>query len=144
MNCTIYIAACERIAFVDKCERVSFTVATNLLRVCNTHESNIYFYGPSPIILTGDNKAISIGPNNSVSPDLPRHFKDANIELNNTSLLNFEQVLFKNMMTNENSWSKMPPSEFDLLVLPEKEDEEEKDKRGELKKQEMGGLIAPN
>jgi len=79
VNCTIYIAACERIAFIDKCEKVSFTVATNLLRVCNTHDSNIYYYGPSPIILTGDNKALLIGPNNSPSPDLPKLLKEANI-----------------------------------------------------------------
>ena len=68
VNCTIYIGACERIAFVDKCEKISFTVATNLLRVCNTHESNVYYYGPSPIVLTGDNKALALGPNNSPSP----------------------------------------------------------------------------
>ena len=79
VNCTIYIASCERIAFVDKCERVAFTVGTNLLRVCNTHDSNIYYYGSSPIILTGDNKAISIGPNNCSSLDLPGYLKDAKI-----------------------------------------------------------------
>lgn len=111
VNCTIYIAACERIAFIDKCERVSFTVASNLLRVCNTHDSNIYYYGSSPIVLTGDNKAISVGPNNSCSPDLAKHMKTAGISINETNLHNFELILFKNMlMTNENSWNKMPPS----------------------------------
>jgi hypothetical protein len=34
----------------------------------------------------------------------------------------------------------MPPTEFDLLVLPEKEDEPRKK---EEKKQEMGDLLAP-
>jgi TBCC domain-containing protein 1 len=63
-NCTIYIAACEKIAFVDKCEKIYFTTATNLLRICNTVDSSIYYYGPSPIILTGDNRSVSIGPNN--------------------------------------------------------------------------------
>lgn len=89
INCTIYIAACERIAFVDKCERVSFTVATNLLKIFNTHDSNIYYYGPSPIILIGDNKSILIGPNNSSSPDLPKHLKAANIPLSETNFKNF-------------------------------------------------------
>ena len=70
------------------------------MRVCNTHDSNIYYYGSSPIILTGDNKAISIGPNNSPSPDLPHHFKDANIEMNPNNIYNFEQVLFKSLMTS--------------------------------------------
>lgn len=136
VNCTIYIAACERIAFVDKCERVSFTVATNLLRVCNTHDSNIYYYGPSPILLTGDNKAISVGPNNSSSPELQKYIKAANIAVHPDNFYSFEQVLFKNMlMTNENCWSKMPPSEFDLLVLPEKEDEDERSPKNAVKKQ---------
>ena len=52
-SCTIYVAACERIAFVDKCEKISLTVTSNLLRVCNTVDSNIYYYGPAPIIMTG-------------------------------------------------------------------------------------------
>ena len=101
-------------------------MASNLLRVCNTHDSNIYFYGLSPIILTGDNKTISVGPNNSSSPDLPRHIKNANILMNESNLYTFEQILYKNMINNEDSWNKMPPSEFDLLVLPEKEDEDER------------------
>ena len=60
---------------------MSFTVATNLLRVCNTHDSNIYYYGSSPILLTGDNKAIMVGPNNSPAYDLPKHLKAANIPI---------------------------------------------------------------
>lgn len=36
----------------------------------------------------------------------------------------------------------MPPTEFDLLVLPEKEDNEPK-KKEEPKKREMGELLAP-
>jgi hypothetical protein len=139
VNCTIYIAACQRIAFVDKCERVAFTVGAHLLRVCNTHDSNIYYYGSSPLILTGDNKGVAIGPNNSPAPDLPRHLQDAHIEHTEAYTLNFEQVLFKSMITNEHSWTKMPPSEFDLLVLPEKEDDDERDKR----KPGMGALLAP-
>ena len=64
-------------------------MATNLLRVCNTHDSNIYYYGPSPIILTGDNKSINIGPNNSSSPELPKHLKSANIPLSEANYSNF-------------------------------------------------------
>lgn len=84
-------------------------MATNLLRVCNTHDSNLYYYGVSPIVLTGDNKAISIGPNNSSACDLGRFLKDARIEVQESYFHMFEQVLFRNMI-NENSWNKMPPS----------------------------------
>ena len=57
--------------------------------MCNTHDSNIYFYGASPIVLTGDNKAISIGPNNSSAPDLRRYLKEAKIDINETNLTNY-------------------------------------------------------
>lgn len=80
-NCTIHIAACEKIAFVDKCEKIYFTTATNLLRICNTVDSSIYYYGPSPIILTGDNRSVSIGPNNCPAKELRGHIKSAGIEL---------------------------------------------------------------
>ena len=78
-SCTIYVASCERIAFVDKCEKISLTVTTNLLRVCNTVDSNIYYYGPAPIIMTGENRSVYLGPNNSTSPDLRVHMKAANV-----------------------------------------------------------------
>jgi len=63
-----------------------------------------------------------MGPNNSCSPELIRHLKAANIPISENSLNSFEQILFKHMPSDENTWTKMPPSEFDLLVLPEKED----------------------
>ncbi len=72
-NCNIYVASCERIAFVDKCEKLSLTIASNLLRICNTLDSTIYLYSPSPIILTGDNRSLILGPNNSNSKELKAH-----------------------------------------------------------------------
>jgi hypothetical protein len=49
--------------------------------------------------------------------------KAANIPISENSLRSFEQILFKHMTIDDNAWTKMPPTEFDLLVLPEKEDE---------------------
>lgn len=82
-NSNIYVASCERIAFIDKCEKVSLTITTNLLRICNALDSSFYFYGPSPIILTGDNRNLMLGPNNSNAPDLKIHLKTANIPISN-------------------------------------------------------------
>lgn len=56
-------------------------------------DSNIYSYSQSPIILTGDNRSISIGPNNSSSKDLKNHIKAANMTVNKGFLNNFENVI---------------------------------------------------
>lgn len=75
------MAACERVAFIDKCEKISLTIAANLVRICNTIDSQIYYYGSAPIILTGDNRSLLIGPNNSNSSELKSHMKAANIPM---------------------------------------------------------------
>lgn len=62
--------------------------------------------------------------------------------MNEQNLYNYENILFKNMITTENSWNTMPPSEFDLLVLPEKEEEDERDRKNN-KQQDMNNLVAP-
>ena len=94
-NSNIYVASCEKIAFIDKCEKVSLTITTNLLRICNTLDSQFYYYGTSPITLTGDNRNLMLGPNNSNSPDLKMQLKAANIPLSNEYLTSFENVLCK-------------------------------------------------
>ena len=117
-NCTIYIAAVEKIAFVDKCEKIYFTTATNSLRICNTVDSSIYYYGPSPIILTGDNRSVAIGPNNCPAKELRSHIKSAGIELKEKLYNKFEEVLNKNMENGNTNFFKMEPKDFDLLVMP--------------------------
>lgn len=54
----------------------------------------------------------------------------------------YEEVLFKQRPGDDKSWIKMDPNDFDLLVLPEKEDEQPGNKN-EKKKNEMGSLLAP-
>lgn len=119
LNCTIYIAACEKIAFVDKCERITLTIATNLLRICNTVDSVIHYYGPSPVILTGDNRSLQIAPNNSLSPTLPDHMKKAGIPMDKQFLSSYTQVLCK-PMPGANTYLNTKPDDFNLLVLPPK------------------------
>ena len=68
-------------------------MTTNLLRICNTQDSNIYFYGPSPIIMTGENRSVILGPNNSTSHELKNHMKTANISINEKYYENFSYIL---------------------------------------------------
>jgi hypothetical protein len=46
-------------------------------------DSIIYSYSPTPTILTGDNRSLCLGPNNSASKDLKNHLKAAGIPINN-------------------------------------------------------------
>jgi hypothetical protein len=121
LNCTIYIAACEKIAFVDKCERITLTIATNLLRICNSVDSVIHYYGPSPVILTGDNRSLQIAPNNSLSPTLAEHMKKAGIPLDKQFVSSYTQVLCK-PMPGANTYINTKPDDFNLLTLPPKGD----------------------
>lgn len=116
-NCNIYVAACERVAFIDKCEKISLTIASNLIRICNTMGSTIYSYTTSPIILTGDNRALSLAPNNCASSDLKNHLKAANIPLVADLFRQFQNVICR---SETNSYEIMKPIDFDLLVLPDK------------------------
>lgn len=92
-SCNIYVAACEKIALLDKCEKISLTITTNLLRVCNSMDSTIYSYNQSPTILTGDNRSICLGPNNSSSKDLKNHMKAASLGVNKNCINQFENVI---------------------------------------------------
>ena len=117
-NCTIYIAAVEKIAFVDKCEKIYFTTAANSLRICNTVDSSIYYYGPSPIILTGDNRSVAIGPNNCPAKQLRLNFYSCKDSCVFVLYNNFKEVLNKNMEIGNTNFFKMEPKDFDLLVMP--------------------------
>lgn len=46
-------------------------------------DSSIYSYSPSPIILTGDNRSLNLGPNNSASKDLKTHMKAGGLVISN-------------------------------------------------------------
>jgi len=83
-------------------------------------DSVIHYYGPSPIILTGDNRSIQIAPNNSLSPTLPEHIKKAGIPVEKQFMNSYTQVLCKPIL-NSNTYSLTKPDDFNVLVLPPKE-----------------------
>lgn len=81
--------------------------------------STIYSYSPSPIILTGDNRSLCLGPNNSASKDLKTHLKAAGLAINNESIHQYKNVLSK---SDTNTYEIMKPSDFDILVLPNRQE----------------------
>ena len=77
-------------------------------------------------MLTGDNRSVSIGPNNCQSRELRSHIRSAGIELKEKYYKRFENILNKNMEDNNNNFIRMEEKDFDLLVMPIKNEEEVK------------------
>ena len=44
-KCTIYVSAVSRVTTIDKCEKTKVTIASNFLRIGNTIDSTINYYG---------------------------------------------------------------------------------------------------
>lgn len=58
-------------------------------------DSTIYSYSPSPIILTGDNRSLCLGPNNCASKDMKNHMKAAGLAISNDNINQFKNVICK-------------------------------------------------
>jgi len=65
VNCTVFVSAVSRITTIDKCEKTKVTITSNFLRVGNTIDSTVNFYGAYPPVLYGDNRSITLGPYNA-------------------------------------------------------------------------------
>ena len=65
VNTQIFIGAVQKLCTVDKCERIQFTVASNFLRIGNTIDSCIFYYGSYKPLLYGDNRSIVLAPHNA-------------------------------------------------------------------------------
>lgn len=96
MNTTIFIAAVTKICTIDKSENLTITVASNFLRIGNTIDSTIYYYGSYYPVLYGDNRSVTLAPNNANYIDLFERMKQAKIPLMYKSSLNFASPIVMN------------------------------------------------
>lgn len=81
MNTTIFIAAVHKICSIEKCENVSISVSSTMLRIGNTVDSVIYYYGSYYPILYGDNRTITLAPNNVNYNEMHERLKNAKIPI---------------------------------------------------------------
>lgn len=63
-NCQIYVCAVSLITTISFCEKVNVCLATNFLRISNTIDSTINFYGSFAPVIYGDSRNITLGPHN--------------------------------------------------------------------------------
>jgi len=100
VNTTIFIAAVSKVCSVEKCENLTLTVASNLVRVGNSVDSTIFYYGSYFPILFGDNRQITLGPNNTNYNELIERVKKARIPLLARNSLNFASPVILNQTSS--------------------------------------------
>jgi len=117
VNCSIFIACARKFCTVDKSENISLSVVANVLRIGNTIDSKIYFYGPVSPILFGDNRSIFLGPNNVNYVEFFDTLKKSGMHLSSKHTNNFKNPLVMNKDNNINLHI-MSPKDFFPCILP--------------------------
>lgn len=65
VNCTIVAPAVKRTCTIDKCEKMSITVATNFIRIGSCVDSKVFSYSIQVPYLFGDNRGVVLAPFNA-------------------------------------------------------------------------------
>ncbi len=117
VNTTVFVAAAAKICTIEKCENVHVTVAANFLRVGNTVDSFIYYYGTHAPVLYGDNRAVTLAPNNANYNELTERLKRAKVPLSARSAANFAAPIVMAQSLNK-TYQILPPKDFFSLILP--------------------------
>ena len=119
-NTTIFIASVKKVCTIDKCENVTITVVANFLRIGNTIDSNINYYGSYNPILYGDNRSLIIGPYNANYIELIDRVKEADIPINYKNIQSYDNPLVINAGENIDINHKIQKIEdYNTIILPE-------------------------
>ena len=114
-NCTIVIAVASKIITIDKCEKCQISIISNLTRISNVIDCNIFMYSVSEPILFGDNRGLSLGPHNVTYTDLYSFVKSSKILLSHQGIKNFSNPINLN---NKCDIHIIPPDKFNTIVVP--------------------------
>ncbi|KAJ0391943.1 hypothetical protein ATCC90586_011976 [Pythium insidiosum] len=85
-NCKIVTAPNSGIFCVDRCENVQVTAISGLIRVSNCLDSIINSYTLVPLVMTGENVGVRLGPYNSRYPGLAQQMATAQLAFRNNSV----------------------------------------------------------
>ena len=120
VNTTIFVGAVKKVCTIEKCENLTMTVAANLLRVGNTIDSTINYYGSFNPMLYGDNRSITIGPYNANYMELIDRIKEAEIPIIYKNIQSYDHPLVMSDVENNNINHKIQKVEdFSTIILPE-------------------------
>lgn len=120
VNTTVFVAAVKKVCTIDKCENLTLTVAANFMRIGNTIDSTINFYGSFSPILYGDNRGIILGPYNGNYIDLLDRIKEAEIPITYKNIQSYDNPLVLNELEDDNMNHKIQKTEhFSTFILPD-------------------------
>ena len=114
-NCTIVIAVASKIITIDKCEKCQISIISNLTRISNAIDTNVYMYSVSEPILFGDNRGLSLGPHNVIYTELYIHVKNSKILITHQGIKNYASAINLN---NKKEIKIISPDEFSIIVVP--------------------------
>lgn len=117
VNCTVFVSSVRKIATIDKCDNISLSITSNVLRIGNSIDSKIYFYGPLNPIFFGDNRSIILAPNNVNYMEFIDNLKKAGIPLSSRHFNNFKTPLILNKDNNVN-FHLMSVKDFFPFIFP--------------------------
>ena len=95
-NSHIFISAVNKICSIEKCENICVTVAANFIRIGNTVDSTLNYYGSYYPILCGDSRNITLAPNNANYYKFFDRIKSAHIPLMYKNSQNFTKPVIMN------------------------------------------------
>jgi len=120
VNTTVFVAAVKKVCTVDKCENLTLSVASNFLRIGNTIDSTINYYGSFNPMLYGDNRSITIGPYNANYAELIDRIKEAEIPILYKNIQSYDHPTVLNDIENNNINHKIQKFEdFSAMILPD-------------------------
>ncbi|GLE01642.1 hypothetical protein PINS_up010476 [Pythium insidiosum] len=110
-NCKIVTAPNSGIFCVDRCENVQVTAISGLIRVSNCLDSIINSYTLLPLVMTGENVGVRLGPYNSRYPGLAQQMATAQLSYRNDSVGAWDTFL------NLESGNELADSEKESIAL---------------------------
>jgi TBCC domain-containing protein 1 len=120
INTTVFVASVKKICTIDKCENVNITVAANFLRIGNTIDSTINYYGSFNPVLYGDNRSLIIGPFNANYMELVDKIKDADIPIIYKNIQSYDNPIVLNSPENNDVNHKIQKIEdYNTMILPD-------------------------
>ena len=115
-SCTIVIAAVNKIISISKCVKCNITSISNLIRITNNTDCNIYFYSVNQPVLFGDNRGLSLGPHNVTYNDLYSIIKSSKLLMASTGVKNFSNPIF--LSGRDEQVNIIRPADFNTTVVP--------------------------
>jgi len=108
---------------MDKCENTNLTIITNLIRIGNCIDTNVYVAGLRQPIIYGDSRSIILAPHNANYKKINLHLRKLgyNNNINTTNTFKKPILFMQSVDSNQTQYTykSRHPREFAPMILPE-------------------------